>query len=341
LQRILAGAGRSGLRFLIVLVTQYPVWTFNMTISAPMTRKNQLMFRLEVAVLLSVVSSGVWMGLPGCSSSGESTQEQTQRQPRAPQFGTQAALEDLVDRTGQMDSTPLQAVSGPRVSDNFPDVELVSHRRQTLRFRSDLVSNRIVCFAMFYTRCKGTCPGTISKVLALRRSLSAEFGPKNIHFVCITLDTEHDNPEQLQKYADLLGVKDSPELADIHFCTGTHENVDTVRRTLGMYDLDPEVDADRTQHAAMLVIGNDRFNRWASTPSGIKLSDLHETALRIAGESEKQRFAARFAVDSGFSLTALREAEGAEKSCCEAGQSEDAACCSEKTTNQQAKQSKP
>ncbi|MEY3459288.1 MAG: hypothetical protein RL215_2445 [Planctomycetota bacterium] len=325
----------------MIIVAQTLMWTFNMSNPAPATRKSQLLFRLEAAVLLGVVTSGVWMGLPGCSSSSESPQEQTERQPTAPKFGTPAALEVLVDRTSQMDSTPLQAATGPRVSDRFPDVELVSHRGQTLRFRSDLVSNRIVCFAMFYTRCNGTCPGTISKVLALRRSLSSEFGPKNIHFVCITLDPEHDNPEQLQKYADLLGVKDSSELADIHFCTGSHENVETVRRALGMYDLDPEVDADRTQHAAMLVIGNDRFNRWASTPAGIKLSDLHETALRIAGESEKQRFAARFAVDSGFSLTALREAEGAEKACCEATQSGDAACCSEKTADQQAKPGKP
>jgi protein SCO1/2 len=296
------------------------------------SQRRGLLFRLEVALLISVLGSGVWMGLPGCSTeTGDtpSTQANAQATPPAGQFGTQAAFEDLVERTSQMDSTPLQSVNGPRVSDSFPDIELVSHRNQTLRFRSDLVSDRVVCFAMFYTRCQGTCPGTISKVLALRKSLSSEFGPRNIHFVCVTLDPDHDKPQQLDEYATRLGVKDSPELADIHFCTGTHEDIEMFRRTLGMYDLDPEIDADRTQHAAMLVIGNDRYNRWASTPSGIKLSELHETVLRVAGESEKQRFAARFAVDRGFSLTALREAEGGAHSCCLATQGGDKNCCGE------------
>ncbi|MEY2727418.1 MAG: hypothetical protein RLZZ458_3285 [Planctomycetota bacterium] len=294
------------------------------------SRKNGLLFRLEVALLASVLGSGVWMGLPGCSSKTVDTVtpvKQIHPQPSVGQFGTEAAFEDLVERTNKMDDSPLQSVSGPRVSDSFPDVELVSHRGQHLRFRSDLVSDRIVCFAMFYTRCQGTCPGTISKVLALRRSLSSEFGPRNIHFVCVTLDPEHDKPQQLNDYAKLLGVNDTPDLADIHFCTGSQEDIDTFRRTLGMYDPDPEVDADRTQHAAMLVIGNDRYNRWASTPSGIKLSELHETVLRVAGESEKQRFAARFAVDSGFSLTALREADESGHSCCIASQGSEKACC--------------
>lgn len=297
-----------------------------MSNAAPISQQRGILFRLEVALLATVLGSGVWMGLPGCSSEMDNTVS-SQPQSSAGLFGSKAAFEDMIERTSQMDSAPLQSVQGPRVSDSFPDIELVSHRGQTLRFRSDLVSDRIVCFAMFYTRCQGTCPGTVSKVLALRRSLSSEFGPQNIHFVCVTLDPDHDRPQQLLEYAELLGVKDTPELADIHFCTGAHEDIEVFRRTLGMYDLDPEVDADRTQHAAMLVIGNDRYNRWASTPSGIKLSELHETVLRVAGESERQRFSGRFAVDSGFSLTALREAESDAHSCCETPQNGEKNCC--------------
>lgn len=282
-------------------------------------RQTGIMFRIEVALLLSIVGAGVWMGLPGCSSTVSDARKPLNESPVTGQFGTPAAFEHLVQRTRQMDARPLQSSTGPRVSDNFPDVVLTNHRDQKLRFRSDLVRDRIACFAMFYTRCTGSCPGTMSKVLALRRSLSDEFGAENLHFVCITLDPEFDNVDALQKYAAALNISDSPELADIHLCTGTREDIDAVRRTLGMYDLDPEVDADRSQHAAMLVTGNDRFNRWASSPSGLKLSDLHETVLRIAGQSERQRFATRFALDSGFSLTALKEADSSALShaCCE------------------------
>jgi len=303
-----------------------------MTSTTRTRRQTGFMFRIEVALLLTIVGSGAWMALPGCSSNFVETQKTTQKAPATGQFGTESAYKHLVERTRQMDARPLQATTGPRVSDNFPDVLLTSHRSQSLRFRSDLVHNRIVCFAMFYTRCTGSCPGTMSKVLALRRSLSTEFKPEDIHFVCITLDPEHDGVEQLHNYAETLGIDNNPELPEIHLCTGTKEDVDSVRRTLGMYDLDPEVDADLSQHAAMLVTGNDRFNRWASSPSGLKLTDLHETVLRIAGESERQRFAGRFSIDSGFSLTSLQDSDKANgtQSCCQAeGQSPACKCCPE------------
>lgn len=300
-----------------------------MTSTTRTHRRSGFLFRIEVALLFSIVGSGAWMALPGCSSNFVETQKTSQQAPGAGQFGTESAYENLVERTRQMDARPLQATTGPRVSDNFPDVVLTSHRSQSLRFRSDLVRDRIVCFAMFYTRCTGSCPGTMSKVLALRRSLSTEFKPADIHFVCVTLDPEHDGVEQLQKYAEILGIENDPGLPEIHLCTGTKEDIDTVRRTLGMYDLDPEVDADLSQHSAMLVTGNDRFNRWASSPSGLKLTDLHETVLRIAGESERQRFAGRFAIDSGFSLTSLQDRgeEHGTKDCCQASKDAAGNCC--------------
>lgn len=301
-----------------------------------------LMFRAEVALLLTIVSAGAWMGLPGCSSTVAQPAKTSNVVPGnasgnpTGEFGTEAAFRHLVERTDKMDARPLQSTTGPRVSDQFPDVVLTSHRNEALHFRSDLVRDRIVCIAMFYTRCTGTCPGTISKVLALRRSLSEEFGPENLHFVCITLDPDHDDVRQLRTFADQLGVVDSPELARIHLCTGDHQDIDAIRRAVGMYDLDPEIDSDRSQHAAMIVTGNDRYNRWAASPAGLKITDLHETALRIAGESERQRFSARFASDSGFSLTALRKTDGDSKktthACCELTQSgKAAACCSDTT----------
>ncbi|MFN8706005.1 MAG: hypothetical protein ACK50J_04945, partial [Planctomyces sp.] len=65
------------------------------------------------------------------------------------------------------------------------------------------------------------------------------------------------------------------------------------RRSLGLYEIDPTLDADRSQHAALLTFGNDRTDRWTAIPAGISGEDLHETFLRIAGTSERQRFATR------------------------------------------------
>lgn len=197
----------------------------------------------------------------------------------------------------ELDAAEIPAVAGPRQSDLFPDVALIDHTGQQHFFRSQLVSNKVICFAMFYTQCRGTCPGTITKMLRLRRSLTEEFGKENLHFICLTLDPVNDQPEVLGRYASALGIEESSDLAPIYFCTGLPENVDVVRRALGMYDPDPAVDADISQHAAKIVFGNDLLNRWSGMPAGLPVEDLHETVLRIAGTSNRQRFSARLAID--------------------------------------------
>ncbi|MGH9021585.1 MAG: hypothetical protein ACRDV9_00535 [Acidimicrobiia bacterium] len=46
------------------------------------------------------------------------------------------------------------------------------------------------------------------------------------------------------------------------FLTASPRDVEQLRRKLGVYDLDPVVDADRTQHAGTLVLGNEPRGRW-------------------------------------------------------------------------------
>ena len=51
------------------------------------------------------------------------------------------------------------------------------------------------------------------------------------------------------------------------FLTGEAEDIEFLRRKLGMYDPDPAVDADRAQHGAILVYGNDAKQRWSAIPA--------------------------------------------------------------------------
>ncbi|MFM7037867.1 MAG: SCO family protein [Planctomycetaceae bacterium] len=199
--------------------------------------------------------------------------------------------------SSSLSAEPLPPAQGPRQTELFPDVQLVDQAGNQHLFRSDFAIGKVLCLAMFYTRCDGSCPGTISKVLKLRRSLTEEFGRENLHFVCLTLDPLHDQPEVLHRYAAALGVENDRNLAPIFFCTGTPENLNSLRRSLGMYDPDPAIDADIRQHAAKILFGNDMLNRWSGMPAGLPFEDLYETALRIAGTSERQKFSTRLAID--------------------------------------------
>jgi protein SCO1/2 len=307
--------------------------------------------RLELCVISSILLAGLIVASLGTSTPKASAARLTSLLDRSPATA-KLQYQHLRERATELGTEAIPEFKGVKASDRFPEVLLVNQDGQSLNFKTDLVSNRTTCFAMFYTRCTGSCPGTISKMLKIRESLTSQFGRDNIQFVCITLDPENDSPETLRQYAESVGALGKPELADIHFCTGAPEDLELVRRALGMYDLDPEVDADRSQHAAMIVIGNDRYNRWASAPSGLPVAEIHETCLRIAGTTERQRFGLRLALDSGFKDDALADiadapvgfsaaaAAASEGSCCSKKDSADAcckdkaakgACCSEKT----------
>lgn len=200
-----------------------------------------------------------------------------------------------IDRVALLSTELVDSMSGDRRSDSFPDVALIDHHGRTLKFKSDLVRDKICCIVFFYTNCEGTCPGTLQRVAQLRRSLRDEFAAEQLQFVAITLNPELDNPQRLKEYAATL-LSDSTEgLADWRFCTGDTESIELVRRSLGLYELDPELDADRSQHAAIITFGNDRTDRWTALPAGITFNDFAETFLRIAGTSEQQRFASRIA----------------------------------------------
>lgn len=78
----------------------------------------------------------------------------------------------------------------------------------------------------------------------------------------ITLDPEVDTPEVLAEYAELFEI--GPGWT---FLTGEFEEIELIRHRLGMYDPDPVIDADKTQHSGLVAMGNERIGRWGATPA--------------------------------------------------------------------------
>ena len=46
------------------------------------------------------------------------------------------------------------------------------------------------------------------------------------------------------------------------FLTGQKADIELLRRKLGAYELDPAVDADRSQHTGVVILGNEPKGRW-------------------------------------------------------------------------------
>lgn len=84
------------------------------------------------------------------------------------------------------------------------DIELTDADGQTRHF-TDL-SGKVWLVGHVFTRCPGQCAGTCAALDGLRTDLGGD--GKNFHIVSVTLDPEHDGPEQLKDFAtkhDFLG----------------------------------------------------------------------------------------------------------------------------------------
>src|SRR5262249_7620384 len=93
----------------------------------------------------------------------------------------------------------------------------------------------------------------------------------------ITLDPEKDTPEVLDRYARAVGAGPGWK-----FLTGKPEAIDRLRRRLGLYDPDPVIDADKTQHAGIVVYGNAARAQWSATAARLKPASIVALLLRVA-----------------------------------------------------------
>jgi protein SCO1/2 len=178
---------------------------------------------------------------------------------------------------------------GDRASDRFADVTLVTHDGRRVQFLRDLVRDRMVVINLTYTRCRGSCPATNSRIIRLRQLLAPQYADR-IAFLSITVEPEYDTPEILAKFSQRFR-KDEEGLPPWLFLTGEPKDIEELRYSLGLFDPDPEVDADRTRHAALLTFGNDRTNRWAAIPAATDAEELARTIARIVGNTNNQRYA--------------------------------------------------
>ena len=217
-------------------------------------------------------------------------------------FGVAAmAGEESAAKPAAENAAPATEEPGPQVNlqlmrrefgDKIPDVTLTNDEGKPVKVFTDLIKDRAVVISFFYTNCRGTCPGTNEKLAELRKLLEKDFG-RSVRFISVSVEPEHDDVKALAEYAPLyrtLAVH--PDTPEWHFLTGSQEDVRSFRRMLGYYEADPKLDADPTQHAAMLVIGNQATGRWAMIPAAFSVERIHGKVERICGWTEQQRYAA-------------------------------------------------
>ncbi|HEU4405013.1 MAG TPA: SCO family protein [Polyangiaceae bacterium] len=139
----------------------------------------------------------------------------------------------------------------------FPDVPLVTHRGEKVRF-FDLIKDKVVAVNFIYTKCSDSCPMETARMRDVARLLGDRLG-RDVFFYSISIDPENDTPERLNEYAELWHT--GPGWT---FLTGSDEDVTLLRRKLGVYSADRK----KKDHSLSMVIGNQATGRWMKRSPG-------------------------------------------------------------------------
>jgi protein SCO1 len=131
-----------------------------------------------------------------------------------------------------------------------PNVPVVTQDGKTLNFYDDLIKDKIVVLSFIYTSCKDICPLATARLGEARDKLGDRLG-RDIFFLSISIEPEHDTPERLKQYADAFHA--GPGWT---FLTGLPEDIQLIRHKFG--DRRP----DLGDHRNDVVLGNGATGEW-------------------------------------------------------------------------------
>lgn len=152
----------------------------------------------------------------------------------------------------------LRTQSGPR----FPNFVLQTQTGKPVRFYDDCIKGKVVVLSMMYVNCGGVCPPNTANLMTVQEELGERVG-RDVFIYSLTLQPLIDRPEDLMAYAKRYRI-DSPGWT---FLTGKPAEMEVLRKRLGFFDSDPELDRDVSRHSGVLRIGNERIDRWLMMPA--------------------------------------------------------------------------
>jgi protein SCO1/2 len=148
----------------------------------------------------------------------------------------------------------------------FPEVTLLTHTGQPVRFYDDLVKDRIFVISFLYTTCRDLCPLATARLAELQEKLGSAMG-RDIFFYSLSIDPETDTPDRLKQYAETFGA--GPGWL---FLTGRPEDVRALRHKLG------DRSTVLSDHRNEVLLGNGATGEWARNNV---LGDINSLALAV------------------------------------------------------------
>ncbi len=155
----------------------------------------------------------------------------------------------------------------------FPNFELTTHEGKKVKFYDDLIKDKIVVLNFMYAQCEGICVPITANLKRVQKLLGNRVG-RDIFMYSITLKPEEDTPERLKHYVHMHHLKPGWT-----FLTGKPEEIEILRRKMGLYTSNTKLDKDLTNHIGMVRYGNEARQWWAMFPGRANAPWIVESIL--------------------------------------------------------------
>jgi protein SCO1/2 len=132
----------------------------------------------------------------------------------------------------------------------FPNLPVVTQDGKTVRFYDDLLKGKVVVINFIYTSCPDICPVATARLTQVEDKLGDEMG-RDVFFISMTVDPEHDTPERLHEYAKAFGTGPG-----WFFVTGAPADIRAINSRLG------ERSTSLSEHRNEVVLGNEPEHQW-------------------------------------------------------------------------------
>lgn len=176
---------------------------------------------------------------------------------------------------------PSPAEREAKAREFFTDTLLRTESDRTIRFYSDALKDKVVLINFVFTQCGDACPLITAKLVQAKKELGDAFG-QEVRFVSLSIDPEHDRPQDLAKFARKFDAV-HPEWL---FLTGEPANVEAVVKKLGAWTDDIE------SHSTAIIIGSPRQGKWKKVrPDAPAKAIAEELRHLVAGEIEARKLA--------------------------------------------------
>jgi protein SCO1/2 len=157
------------------------------------------------------------------------------------------------------------------VAIEVPDVTLIDQYGREARLRQEVLGDKPVFIEFIFATCTTICPVLSAGFASVQRKLGDD--REKVLLVSITIDPEHDGPEEMRKYLDRYGAKSGWD-----FFTGTREDIDLVMRAFDAFV------ADKMSHRPLTFIHRPGRESWVRIDGFAGSKDLMQEIENAMGE---------------------------------------------------------